>query len=120
MWKCREPGDFPWAGRWSETEIIFVTAHAEHAAKAFDIKALDYLLKPLRPERLAEALTRARDFFSKRYTATAGKSLVLRDGRKDVVVGTEDIVALEAEGGLHAVSFPRGGFHAGRGEYRRV
>ncbi len=82
----------------AETEIIFVTAHAEHAAKAFDIKALDYLLKPLRPERLAEALTRARDFFSKRDTATAGKSLMLRDGRKEVMVGTEDIVALEAEG----------------------
>jgi two-component system LytT family response regulator len=38
--------------------IIFVTAHDEFAVKAFDEQALDYLLKPVEPERLARALTR--------------------------------------------------------------
>lgn len=43
-----------------ETPVIFVTAHDEHALRAFDVHAVDYLLKPYSPERLAEALTRAR------------------------------------------------------------
>ena len=40
--------------------VIFVTAYDEYALKAFDANALDYLLKPINDERLAEALERAR------------------------------------------------------------
>ncbi len=46
------PKDGPW--------VIFCTAHAEHAVKAFDGGALDYVLKPVEPDRLAKALARAR------------------------------------------------------------
>lgn len=38
--------------------IIFVTAHDEHALRAFDLRAVDYLLKPVRLSRLKEALSR--------------------------------------------------------------
>lgn len=38
--------------------VIFVTAHEAHAVEAFDLAALDYLVKPVRPERLARALAR--------------------------------------------------------------
>lgn len=38
--------------------VIFVTAHDEHALRAFDVNALDYLLKPIKPERLAASLVR--------------------------------------------------------------
>ncbi|HEY9523917.1 MAG TPA: response regulator, partial [Thermopolyspora sp.] len=38
--------------------VVFVTAYEEHAVDAFEIKADDYLLKPVRPERLAEAVRR--------------------------------------------------------------
>jgi two-component system LytT family response regulator len=40
--------------------VIFVTAYDEHALRAFDVHALDYLLKPLDEERFTEALNRAR------------------------------------------------------------
>jgi two-component system, LytTR family, response regulator len=38
--------------------VVFVTAHDEHALRAFEINALDYLLKPIKPERLALSLAR--------------------------------------------------------------
>ena len=38
--------------------VVFVTAHDDRAVDAFDLGAVDYLLKPLRPERLAESLRR--------------------------------------------------------------
>jgi DNA-binding LytR/AlgR family response regulator len=40
--------------------IVFVTAYDEFALRAFELDAVDYLVKPVRPERLAEALERAR------------------------------------------------------------
>jgi len=44
----------------SETEIIFITALEEFAIEAFNMHAVDYLLKPVQPDRLREALKRAR------------------------------------------------------------
>ncbi len=38
--------------------IVFVTAHEEHAVSAFDLRAVDYVLKPVREARLAEAIRR--------------------------------------------------------------
>ncbi len=41
-----------------EAQIIFVTAFDEYAIRAFEVNALDYLLKPINPKRLAEAIER--------------------------------------------------------------
>lgn len=41
--------------------IIFITAHDEHALRAFEVHAVDYLLKPYSAQRLADALDRARE-----------------------------------------------------------
>jgi DNA-binding LytR/AlgR family response regulator len=46
--------------------VVLVTAYAEYAARAFDFEVLDYLLKPVRPERLLEALRRAERHFERR------------------------------------------------------
>jgi two-component system LytT family response regulator len=53
--------------------VIFVTAYDEHALRAFEVNAVDYLLKPFSRERLAEALGRARERAGRRGMAdTAG------------------------------------------------
>ena len=41
--------------------VVFVTAYDEHAVEAFDLRAVDYLLKPVRPERLTEAVRRVQE-----------------------------------------------------------
>jgi two-component system LytT family response regulator len=43
-----------------EVAVVFITAYDEHAVRAFEVHAVDYLLKPFSRERLAEALTQAR------------------------------------------------------------
>lgn len=54
--------------------IIFVTAFHQYAVKAFEVRALDYLLKPVKLERLAEAITRVSEFAVSR----AGKAQMLQ------------------------------------------
>lgn len=46
--------------------IVFVTAFHQHAVKAFEVRALDYLLKPVKLERLAEAIARVSELTSNR------------------------------------------------------
>ena len=62
--------------------IVFTTAHADHAVEAFALAATDYLLKPVRRERLAEALRRVRDPEPSRAVVAqlGGARLVVRSG----------------------------------------
>jgi two-component system, LytTR family, response regulator len=46
--------------------VIFLTAHAHHALRAFEAEALDYLLKPVDPERFERALDRAKEQIARR------------------------------------------------------
>jgi two-component system LytT family response regulator len=48
-------------------EIVFVTAYDEHAIRAFELHALDYLVKPYREDRLREAIGRARALMGRRH-----------------------------------------------------
>lgn len=51
--------------------VVFCTAYDAHALKAFEAAAVDYLVKPVRPERLQAAIERARTFTAGRETADA-------------------------------------------------
>ena len=55
-----------------EVPVVFVTAYDEFAIRAFEVHAVDYLLKPFGAERLGEALTRART----RIVANQGRALL--------------------------------------------
>ena len=58
--------------------IVFVTAYDQHAVRAFEVHALDYLLKPFEYDRLRQAVQRARAHFSQRDGATQqGRLLAL-------------------------------------------
>lgn len=83
--------------------IVFVTAHDRHAVEAFELNALDYLMKPVRAERLAAALRKAA---SAGPTPTerlakaqpqAREYLSITERHRIVLVPVRDIVFLRAE-----------------------
>lgn len=57
----------------AKSQVIFTTAYDEYAVRAFDTGAVDYLLKPLQPERLAQAIVRIRERLRGAYDADAGE-----------------------------------------------
>jgi two-component system, LytTR family, response regulator len=56
-----------------DVAVVFVTAYDQYAIRAFEVHAVDYLLKPFSPERLGEALARARDRLQRGERAPAGE-----------------------------------------------
>jgi two-component system LytT family response regulator len=84
--------------------IVFVTAYDNHALRAFEVNALDYLLKPVRPERLAAALARIATIAAagddERVSASALRAddtVYLRAGLKARFVRVVDISAIAAQ-----------------------
>jgi two-component system LytT family response regulator len=84
--------------------IIFATAHERFAVDAFDVAAVDYLLKPFDRDRFQQALRRARDYLQRSRSAEAGPPVpgaksdritVKTDGRL-VFLKPEEIVRVEA------------------------
>lgn len=72
--------------------VIFLTAHPEHAVKAFDVGAVDYVLKPVDDARLEKALARAR------------QSLDHAGGERDAAAPKLNKLAIPTRGGVELVS----------------
>jgi two-component system LytT family response regulator len=103
-----------------ETNVIFITAYDQYAIRAFEVHAVDYLLKPFSAERLKEAIDRAKQKISRgEATVPAGLSaearppgtkpdrILIRDGgdvhvipmlKIDYVEAQDDYVCYRAEG----------------------
>jgi two-component system response regulator AlgR len=80
--------------------IVFVTAHDRHAVEAFELNALDYLLKPVRAERLAAALRKASVPPAERLAKAAQNAreyLSVAERQRIVLVPVREIVFLRAE-----------------------
>ena len=82
-------------------QTIFTTAYDEYAIKAFEVNALDYLLKPVAPARLAAALARVRP----RAEQSRLEQVFVRDGDRCWIVRLPEIFLLESEGNYTRLYF---------------
>jgi DNA-binding LytR/AlgR family response regulator len=71
--------DFAKAISAGSTVVVFTTAHQEYAAEAFEIEALDFLLKPISPERFNKTVKRLEEYFELR-NSKAREKVELEDG----------------------------------------
>ena len=85
--------------------VIFTTAHDEHAVRAFEVNALDYLLKPIDPARLAEALSRAQGAAADRTPATHLEQIFVKDGSRCWFVPLREVRLLASEGNYVRLSW---------------
>ena len=82
-------------------QVIFTTAYDAFAIKAFEVNALDYLLKPIAPERLAAALARLRAPVRREPL----EQVFVRDGDRCWIVRLTEISLFESEGNYTRVHF---------------
>lgn len=90
-------------------QVIFVTAYDEHALRAFQVNALDYVVKPIDPERLATALSKLQPKHDpdvpQREILRENDQIFLRDGEKCWFVTLKDVRYFESEGNYVRVRF---------------
>jgi two-component system response regulator AlgR len=86
--------------------VVFVTAHADHAVSAFELDAVDYLTKPVRLERLQQALAKVQRALgpatgttgnAPAATLPAGEALVIQDRGRTERVPLSEVLFLKAE-----------------------
>ena len=98
--------------------VIFTTAYDEYALKAFDVNALDYLLKPVEPKRLADAVQKLHQQEEKELSAISSSSTIMnrslleddaqvfvKDGERCWFVKLSDIRLFESVGNYAKVYF---------------
>jgi two-component system LytT family response regulator len=93
-------------------EVIFTTAYDEYALKAFDYNALDYLLKPIEPDRLKEAITKLLkrpqsedDLIVNEKKLGPNDRVFVKDGDKCWFVKLENIRLFESDGNYIKIYF---------------
>ena len=91
-------------------EIIFTTAYAEYAIRAFELSAIDYLLKPLRPDKLKEAVQKVTSSLNKNqinrridalrdsFQKNQFNKIAIPNSEGILFINTEEIIAIEAQG----------------------
>jgi two-component system LytT family response regulator len=97
------------AAEWG-VEVVFTTAHPEHAVEAFDKGVADYVMKPVQESRLATAISRVRQRLASPPASSSDASKLPRSDRLALSVGTEvrlvdplDISHAEIDGELVTV-----------------
>jgi two-component system LytT family response regulator len=91
-------------------DVVFITAHDEHAIKAFEVNAFDYLLKPVQPERLSETIKKlsVKDSANRPDNTsplTDQDTVFIKDGDKCWLIKLEEIRLFESEGNYVRVYF---------------
>jgi two-component system, LytTR family, response regulator len=86
--------------------VVFATAHAEHALRAFDVAAVDYVLKPFDDERFARAVERAKEAVRERQALVLAQRLGALVGRPEPAAESErplERIAVRDRGNVHLV-----------------
>jgi two-component system, LytTR family, response regulator len=78
--------------------VIFTTAYDQHALRAFEVHALDYLLKPFKPTRFKEAVQRARDLIANTHAGVAARGLLSLLGQTPAPAGQLTRLAVKTPG----------------------
>jgi two-component system LytT family response regulator len=82
--------------------VIFVTAYDQYAIKAFDVNALDYILKPVNTDRLTDAIEKIKKQFGHNKTSesklTIDKRIFIKDGEQCFFVPLAEITLIESVG----------------------
>ncbi|MCF8427374.1 MAG: LytTR family DNA-binding domain-containing protein [Bacteroidia bacterium] len=93
--------------------IIFTTAYDEFAIKAFEVNALDYLLKPIQKDRLSDAILKAKKQIEElksdrlRNKLAPNEKVFIRDGDRCWYVKLEDIRIIESAGNYAKIYFDK-------------
>ena len=86
--------------------VIFTTAYESYAVRAFDVSAIDYLVKPIVAERLASALNKIRALLDGKIAgARFAQRVFLREGERCWIATVNKIRLLESEGNYTRVHF---------------
>jgi len=89
--------------------VIFTTAYDEYALKAFEVNALDYLLKPIEPKRLSEAIGKVSEKIQKeeipQTPLTENDRVFVKDGERCWFVRLCDVRLFESEGNYVRIFF---------------
>ena len=88
-------------------QVIFTTAYDQHAVRAFEVDAVDYLLKPIDPARLAEALGRVKSAQAARTPQRGAvlEQIFVRDGSRCWFVPLREVRLLTSEGNYIRLSW---------------
>lgn len=78
-------------------QVVFVTAYSTYAVEAFDVDAIDYLVKPFSSERLARALLRLSEATSQKPTTTKDDIIYIRDCGQMHAIHRCNITAITAD-----------------------
>ena len=86
-------------GRFAEPPaIVFTTAFEQHAVEAFELEAIDYLLKPVRPERLSDAIRRLGPGNARNPSDENTSRIAVETGGRTRLIDRESIRFVEASG----------------------
>jgi two-component system, LytTR family, response regulator len=86
--------------------VIFTTAYQDYAVRAFEVSALDYLVKPISAERLAAAVDKVRKSSAReKPPARELRQIFLREGDRCWIVATAQLQLFESEGNYTRVYF---------------
>jgi DNA-binding LytR/AlgR family response regulator len=83
----------------TQPPVVFVTAHEKHAVDAFELNVVDYVLKPVRDERLSEAVRRVLQRLEGAEPSASGdESIVVELGGVSRLVPRSEVLFVEAQG----------------------